>query len=161
VFGALVIAPQALDSASASASADAFNSPALSVASGKYPVAVVTTTGAANPLAAYVSPISSATRLFYVKNFGTVAIKAFTLSVTGTNSATFVIKRCTVGANFTAVNICSDTSSPVTITAGALSLAIAAGSTQSLQFSPSKSTTATISVSVSTSQVRTGIVTNS
>ncbi|MCX6430372.1 MAG: hypothetical protein NTX12_05335 [Actinobacteria bacterium] len=150
-----------MDSASASASANAFNSSALSVASGKYPVAVVTTTGAANPLAAYVSPTSSATRLFYVKNFGTVAIKAFTLSVTGTNSATFVIRRCSIGANFTAVNTCSDALTPVTISAGALTLSIASGATQSLQFAPSKSTVATVSVSVSTSQVRAPVVTNS
>lgn len=161
VFGALAIAPQAWDSASASVSATAFNSVSQAISTVSFPVAAVATATSPNPLTSYVKT-GAVTFFFYVKNFGNTDVKGFILGLADSNTNAARLKRCsTAGATFTGVDVCSDGLSPVTLTPGSLTVPLVAGGNINLQISPGKSSTITVDISVNSLLIRNPVITNS
>ena len=155
-LGALLLAPQASDLASAAVSAIAGNSQTQAISTATYLAAAVTTTGAANPKASLSSVMGNNTNplYFYVKSFGTDTLTGFTFSGT-TTSGSLTYKKCPIGTTFTSATRCSDTSTPTTATAGAVTAALTTGQYLPMSATPNRnSVTITISISVGNTQDR-------
>ncbi len=156
VLGALFIAPQVNDLASAAALAFAGNSQTQGITTASYLAAPVSATTASNPKQALqIQPgNSTAAQYFYVKSFGTDALTGFTFSGT-TTSGTLTYKKCPIGTTFSSSTRCSDNSTPTSVTAGAVTAALGTSSYQPMSVTPSKTNvTITITVTVSSTQDR-------
>ena len=158
-LGALLLAPQASDLASAAASAFAGNSQTQSISTASYLAAPVSSTAASNPKQALqIQPgNSTAAQYFYVKSFGTDSLTGFTFSGT-TTSGSLTYKKCPIGTTFSSSTRCSDSSTPTTVTAGAVTAALGTSSYQPMSVTPSKTNvTITITVTINNTQDRAAV----
>ena len=160
----------------ANLSGKAFNSSTMSVNTGKYMAAAVSTTGAANPMSTLALTIPkgvAGNQYWYVKNFGDYPLTGFTLNdtvvVSGGNTIAagicvggtrlFVTPNngvCGGGGTYTLI---------ATLVNGANSnhivLTIATGATVEVEYRATKNATDTVSISVARTDIRTGTTTNS
>jgi len=160
VLGALFITPQVTDLASAAASALAGNSQTQGITTATYLAAAVSSTGASNPKVALqiVTGGNTNAQYFYVKNFGSNALIGFGFTGNVT-SGTLTYKKCPVGTTFSTATRCSDSSTPTTASAGAVTTSLAAGSYLPMSVTPSKTNvTITIATSVNNTQDRAPVI---
>ena len=160
VLGALVIAPQVTDLASASVSALAGNSQTQGISTSTYLAAAVTTTSAANPKQALqIQPgNTTSAQYFYVKSFGSSSLTGFTFSGS-TTSGTLTYKKCPIGTTFSTATKCSDASTPTTVSASGVTAALGTSGYLPMSVTPSKTNvTITISISVSNTQDRAALI---
>ncbi len=163
----LYVLPAGLDLASASLGANASNTTAQQISVGNFRTEVVSTAGTQRTGTLSLTTGSGATNRFanfFVQNFGSIAIKNFTLTlstVTGFNNVYY----CTgTTSTFTALGVCS----PGTRTSAALStsqtitIAVPAGARIAFQVtSTGNGATTVASVSVATSSLTANLPVNS
>ena len=137
----------------------------LSVGTGTFIAYATTTSSGANPNAPLTLSNSNGAQYFYIRNTGTIAITAVTLTIsyTGNPNATTLV-HCNEQITFRALSTCtsvSSTSSATTSGTFAISLSVQPNSWYEFELAPSKKVTPTIGVTVSSSQLRSRITTNS
>jgi hypothetical protein len=150
----------------------AFNSSTMSLGTGKYMAAAVTTTGAGNPgTTLALTLVKNVPQYWYVKNFGDYTINSFTLGDTvvvggGGNIAVGICVggtglftgrgTCGGGGTYTLIATLVNGANTNTITQS-----ITAGSTLEIEYKASRNSTDTVSIAVSRSDIRSGTNTNS
>ena len=174
LIGIFIFTPAQLLSASAAAGGKSQNVTPTAVTASTFSLAPVLTTGSANPGAPLSIAIAKNTSvLFYLKNYGDLALNSFTLSQSGSGTITVAIKICTggtTGGTFATTTTCANTGVLTTILSGTsgssvhYTLSILVGATR--QFSETDTSASTgvtniVSVAVARSDARAATVTNS
>ena len=174
LVGIFIFTPAQLISASAAAGGKSQNVTPTAVTAATFSLAPVLTTGSANPGAPLSIAITKKLSvLFYLKNYGDLALNSFTLSQSGSGTNTVDIKICTggtTGGTFTTTTACANTGVLTTILSGPsgssinYTLSILVGATR--QFSETDTSTVNnvtniVSVAVARSDARAATVTNS
>ena len=167
LIASLTFFPMSLTPADAllSATTGNFGTP-LSTGTASFVLFATNSSGGANPngVALTLSNSTSA-QYFYVRNTGSVAISAFSLSVTYTSTPSRTdFYRCEAEVVFSARNTCaSGIRTTVTTSSGVavVSMSLLPNSWVAFEIDPKKLTTPTIGASVSSSQIRPGLIINS
>ena len=166
VVGAISLAPTLLGSATAAISAYTNNASALSVGTGTFKIYPSATAGGAATGAAITLLNANGAQFLFIKNSGTINTAKFTIQITWASNSSTTLKNCPLNTTFNSATLCSNASTPVTISSGTSSgtaqvvtFAIPAGSYLPISVTPSGKDTPTISASVSSTQIRTAIVT--
>jgi hypothetical protein len=153
-FLALLTAIPSMSISIAGLKGTAANSLVMSVGTGTYLAAAVTSTGAVNPLAAYSVTNGNNTnpQSFFIKNFGTNALIGASFSATSAKGVV-TFTRCPVGTTFSTATTCSDSSTAISTAQGSFSVSFSAGQFVPMRAIPSKNgDTITINVTLSSAQ---------
>ena len=174
LVGIFTLTPAQLISASAAAGGNSQNATPTAVTAATFSLAPVLTTGSANPGAPLSIAIAKKSSvLFYLKNFGDLDLKSFTLSQSGSGTNTVDIKICaggTTGGTFATTTTCANTGVLTTVLSGTsgssinYTLSILVGATRQLSATDTSATngvTNTVNVAVARSDARAATVTNS
>ena len=167
LVASMTFMPMSLTPADAELSATTgnFGTP-FSIGTASFVLFATNLSGGANPNGvALTLSNSTAAQYFYVRNTGSVAISAFSLTVTYSSTpARTDFYRCDAEVLFSARNTCaSGVRTTVTTSSGlaVVSLSLLPNSWVAFEIDPKKLTTPTVSTSVSSSQIRPGLIINS
>ena len=174
LVGIFNLTPAQLIWASAVMGGNSQNVTATAITAATFSLAPVLTTVSANPAAPLSIMIAKKSSvLFYLKNYGDLALNSFTLSQSGSGTNTVDIKMCmggTTGGTFATTTTCANTGVLTTILSGTsgssvnYTLSILVDATRQFSetdTSSSNGVTNTVSVAVARSDARPATVTNS